>query len=448
VEVLACGHVAHSGTSLVCRHLAGPAEGDDIAYVRLLTGHGLDYDLCCTACDTAIAAGAPADLVQVCEGCVGRYDDQEAGYLSAWRGTPGVLERPEPVDPTVVETPLPAGLGTVVDLAPVIGRDRSRWLVLTEAGHLVRLDADTGESTVVATTDVPAEPGHEPWAGQDIRRRLHASPDGRVAAVVNDFGRHGRVFDLDTGAVTLVLNGGDHHSETVPFSVALVHHRGRHVVVHRTAWNRLDASDALTGRLLTARGPTGYRHGEPRPEHYLDYFHGALHASPTGRWLADDGWVWHPIGIPSVWDLPRWLDGNVWESEDGPSRADLCHRDYHWNVAMCWIGADLLAIGGIGDDDATMLPGARVFDVTTGVQRNLFPGPHGAFFAAAGRLFAAAPDGLGIWDPASGHRTGRVPGFVPTHHHPGSGELVAVRGAHLLRWRVDPARRAGASGHA
>jgi hypothetical protein len=436
VEILACGHVAHTGASRVCGHLARPAESDHLAYVRLLTGRGLEYDMCCAGCDTALSAGEPADLVQVCEGCVGRYDDQEAGYLVAWRGTAGLLERPEPVDATVVETPLPAGLGTVVDLAAVAGSDRSRWLVLTDAGHIARLDADSGRFTVVAAADVPAEPDHEPWAGLSLTRRLHASPDGRVAAVVNDFGRHGLVVDLETGATTLTLDGGGYHSETVPFSLALVAHAGHTVVVHRTAWNRLDASDALTGRLLTARRQGEYRHGEPRPEHYLDYFHGALRPSPTGTWLADDGWVWHPVGIPTAWNLRRWLDTNAWESEDGPSRVELCHRDYHWNAPMCWIGADLLAVSGLGDDDVAMLPGVRVFDVRTGTQHGMFPGPHGTFFAAAGRLFAAAPEGLEIWDPATGHRTGRIPGFVPTAHHPGAGELVAVREGFLLRWHT------------
>jgi hypothetical protein len=34
----------------MCRHLPG-SEGED--HVRLLTGRGLDYDLCCPACDRA-----------------------------------------------------------------------------------------------------------------------------------------------------------------------------------------------------------------------------------------------------------------------------------------------------------------------------------------------------------------------------------------------------------
>jgi hypothetical protein len=205
--------------------------------------------------------------------------------------------------------------------------------------------------------------------------------------------------------------------------------------VHRTAWNRLDVSDALTGRLLTPREPTSYQRDEPRPEHYLDYFHGALRSSPGGRWLADDGWVWAPVGIPRVWDLRRWLDEYRWESEDGATLKYLCQRDYHWNTPMCWIGEDLLAVSGIGTDDVAMLDGARVFDVATGAELVTFPGPRGAFFAAGRRLYTAGPDGLEIWDPFTGHRTGTVPGFVPTAHHPGSGELASIGDAVLRRWQ-------------
>jgi hypothetical protein len=437
VETLACGHVAHAGTSRMCIHLASSAETDNVEYVRLLTGHGLDADLCCTACDRTRQAGAPVALEDVCEGCVARYADDEFGYLAGWRGEPGIVERPEPVNTAVATTPLPAGLGTVLDIAavPTTG-GRSLWLALTASAHLVRYDADTGTYDHVATSSVPAEPDHQPWAGHTPRQRLHVSADGRFAAVVNDFGHHGQVIDLASGDVTLTLHGGDYHTETVPFSLAFANHRGRTIVIHRTAWNRLDISDPATGGLLTPRQPTSYQHGQSRPEHDLDYFHGALHPSPSGRWLADDGWVWQPVGIPTLWELHRWLDTNPWESEDGPTLRNLCHRD-HWNVPMCWIGDDLLAVSGIGADHIAILPGVRIFDTTTDTEVHTFPGPRGDLFSTGGRLYAAAPDGLEIWNPFTGHRTGRIPDFVPTHHHPTAAELVRIHDGDLLRWRID-----------
>jgi hypothetical protein len=429
MDVLPCGHVAVAGLSRMCRHLLGSEGGN---HVRLLTGRGLDFDLCCGACDRAATGGSPPELLRACEGCVARCVDDDWDTV-AWRGEPGILERPEPFDATVVDVPLPAA---VAELVPVTAGSRSVWLLLAEDGRIGRLDADSGEWDLLARATVPAEPDHDPWNGHQLRRRLHADPFGNFAAVVNDYGRYGQVVDLRTGAVTLVLHGGDYHEETVPFSLAFTQHQGRTVVIHRTDWNRLDVSDAATGELLTVREPTSYRTGEPRPDHYLDYFHGALHLSPGGRWIVDDGWVWHPVGVPVAWDVQSWLHDHVWESEDGPSRGALCYRDYHWDIPMCWTGENLLAISGIGSDDEAMIPGVRIFDVSTGAEVAAFAGPAGALFGAEGRLCSAGPDGLQVWDPLTGERIATVPGFVPASYHPAAGELAGISGGVLRRCRI------------
>ena len=431
METLVCGHVAYPGKSRMCRHLVGRGEDGVPPHVRRLTGRGLDFDLLCAGCD-----GQPVELVVTCEGCVAVYLDDDHRALTAWRGEAGIAERPEPLDVRVRASPLPRGHGPVVDLAPVAGR--AAWLLLAVDGTILHFDGGTGEAAALVTTTVPGEGDHSPWDGHPLRRRLHASTDGRFAAVVNDFGHLGQVLDLRTGQVTIALHGGDYHSNTVPFSLAFAVHAGRTVVVHRTEWNRLEVSDPATGALLTTREITAYRVGRERPPHYLDYFHGALYASPDGRWLADDGWVWHPCGIPVVWELRRWLTDNPWESEDGPTRKTLCWRDYHWTSPMCWVGSDLLALSGIGVDDDALLPGVRVFDAASGAELIAFPGPAGALFAAGRRLYSADPAGLTVWDPFTGERTGAVPGFVPTRHHPGARELVAVEGDTLVRWGYPP----------
>lgn len=399
----------------------------------LLTGTGLEHDLCCPACD---GADDPPEMFVACEGCVGRVEDE--AEIVAWRGRPGIAERPEPVDGTVLRTTLPEPLRGLLDLAPAAGRG---WLVLTAGMRVARFDADGGAFELLASADVPGEPDHEPWAGHELRRRLYGSADGRFAAVVNDYGHHGAVIDLRTGRRTMTLHGGDYRPDTVPFSVAFAEHRGRTVVVHRTEWNRLDVSDAATGALLSER-TTGRESG-----HDLDYFHGRLHVSPDGEWIADDGWVWSPAGLPVVWSLRRWLDGAAWESEDGPSREVLCQRWYHWNSPMCWVADGLFAVSGLGTDDDALLDGVRLFDAATGTPAQAFPGPRGELFADARRLYAATADGLEIWDPLTGELTGRVSGFVPSWHHSRAGELAAISqdGTELLRWRTAAFRRGGES---
>jgi len=430
VDLLPCGHVAYASTSRLCPHLIG---GDGEEHVRLLTGRGIDSDLCCQACDRKVQAGEAIELVVACQGCVGRCSGDDWSNVVGWRGVPVIADRPEPLDATVSQTVLPV---RVADIAPVTAERGSVWLVLTGDGQVGRFDADQEAWEPLARCTVPDEPDRQPWAGHRLLRRLHCSADGRYAAVVNDFGRYGQVLDLASSQVTMTIDGGDYHNETVPLSIAFAVHDSRAVVIHRTAWNRLDISDPATGRLLTPREPTSYRHGEPRPEHYLDYFHGRLQLSPGGRCIADDGWVWHPDGMPVVWNVDEWLQHNVWESEDGPSRVRLCYRAYHWNSPMCWLDDERVVISGIGDDDEAMLAGVRVFHALTGTELICFPGPAGDLFADAARLYSAGPTGLEVWDPVTGHRTGAIAGFIPTHQHSSAGELVAIDGTVLRRWKI------------
>lgn len=202
---------------------------------------------------------------------------------------------------------------------------------------------------------------------------------------------------------------------------------------------------------MTVRAPTSYRRGEDRPDHYLDYFHGALHVSPNSIHIADDGWVWAPVGVPTTWNLETWISSNVWESEDGPTRKTICARDYYWDHALTWVDDHRIAVGGIGDDDKDMIDGARIFDVSSsgngGVrwradlpwprEQIAFAGPTGSFFSKGRALFSSDQCGLSRWDMNDGSRTGYLQGFQPTHHHRGAHELVQVVDDALVRWAID-----------
>jgi hypothetical protein len=413
-------------------------------YVKWYIGVGLDAELLCTPCADARAQGQTAPADHVCEECF-EYATTEVGELAGVRGKPEIRARSEPFDAALRTTAIPRDVGAIVDIAPIGRESGSVWLMLAEDGALIRIDADTGDWKRLATASVPPEPDREAWAGHVLKPRLHASAGGEFAAVVHDYGRYGQIIDLRSGEVTLALDGGDYHTETVPFSFAFAEVAGRVVAIHRTDWNRLDVSDPATGKLLTARHPTSYRTGEQRPEHYLDYFHGGLQVSPGGGWIVDDGWVWHPFGVPMAWSLERWLSGNVWESEDGPTNKSLCGRAYYWGHAMTWLDDSRVAVGGIGDDDDAMVDGARIFDITLpkgpgqeerfARELTAFPGPAGSFFGAAPWLFSADETGLSRWDINDGARTGQLPGFLPTHDHRTAGELVQLTGHSLVRWK-------------
>ncbi|CAM3109605.1 hypothetical protein [Stackebrandtia soli] len=197
-------------------------------------------------------------------------------------------------------------------------------LALDADGVLSGLNLDTGEATRFASIGQPLLAGDQ-W-------RLHIDTDERFAAVVEDFGTAGVVVDLSTGDTVMRLDAGDYCVETVPASVVFVRHPSHGtVLVHRTDWNRIDATALPSGQCLTTRRP-----GDPaeadESSHYLDYFYGAIHASPQGRYLFCDGWVWQPAAAQYLIDLAAWLDGAVYQPED----------DYLEN--------DLAAVMGFGDE--------------------------------------------------------------------------------------------------
>ncbi|MEU8929793.1 hypothetical protein AB0D30_07890 [Streptomyces sp. NPDC048409] len=335
------------------------------------------------------------------------------------------------LDTAVERRPLPDGTGRVEDMAAT-GRG---ILLLGEDGRLHLWDGRGRVGVEAGRSDVGRADGGGSWDDRAGTRRLHASADGRFAAVVVDHGRHGEVLDLDTGAVTLALRNDGFHSGTVPFSLAFAVHAGRHVVLHRTDWNRITAGDAETGTALTAI-PTD------RPEMpWVSVFHGALHPSPGGGRVVSDGWHWHPYGTVVAWNLRAWLAGleSAWPAAVGWAQLDGCRA--HWNRPVTWLDENRLAVGGLGGTEDLLVDGVTVYEFLDqdGGHRvaQRFRGPGGRLFAVDGLLLSAGETGTEIWDPVAGARIGAVPGFRPTHRHPGTGELLELHAdsGELRSWR-------------
>jgi len=446
--MLACGHDRSAFGVPLCAHL----QKDQTPwpeYVKWFIGSGLETVLLCIPCADKREKGVPVQLDAVCEACFERAS-QKSGSLVGSRGNAEIRTRAEPFDTALQETTVPAEIGLILDIAPIHDGASSSWLMLVEDGSLIRMDADTRDWVRLAQSTVAPESHHEPFRDRLLRRRLHVSRSGEFAAVLNDYGRFGQVLDLRQGRITLELDGGDYHPDTVPFSFAFAQVRERLVAIHRTDWNRLDISDPASGEVLTRRGPTSYRDGEQRPEHYLDYFHGGLYLSPDGSRVLDDGWAWHPVGLPAIWSVDKWIVDNVWESENGPTLQYVCARDYYWDHAVTWIDEHRVAIGGIGNDDMHMIDGARIFDVTLQgkadpqwrtdwtwpLEITAFAGPSGLFFSDGTWLYSSDRTGLSRWDLRDGARTGHLKDFHPTRYHPRAGEFVQFGGRTLLRYKL------------
>src|SRR5215469_4009309 len=281
--MLSCGHDRTAFGSLLCVHMRTCRERS-LDCVKWYTGKGLATEFLCVPCAETREKGHSAEVEPVCQECF-YYALEEVGDLERVGGKAEIRVCAFPFNSRLEEFAIANEFGKIIDIAPVNEGNQPIWLMLAEDGNLFRVNTSGGDwAKVGSATPLSDKPGGR----HALKRHLHASHGGEFAAVVNDYGRYGQVIDIRSGNVTLELeDGGNNYPDTVPFSFAFVELRGRVVAIHRTRWNRLDISDPSNGKLLTERGPTS-RRGEERPQHSLDYFHGALYPSPGNRRILDD----------------------------------------------------------------------------------------------------------------------------------------------------------------
>jgi hypothetical protein len=150
---------------------------------------------------------------------------------------------------------------------------------------------------------------------------------------VADYGLTGIVIDIQTGR-KLPLSREYYYSEHCCFPIAFLEHEGETLLVHGTAWNRLDFTRLRDFTLLTER--------EETKENGIDYFLSSLFVSPKQRQFAANGWVWQPsdnIRVYEVTDFFRLYD---------QASCVLAYFDngtgYNWDRPACFCGEGLLAV--------------------------------------------------------------------------------------------------------
>lgn len=416
-EPVFCLHPDAQETALVCAHLAG--RDPDSTYHRWFTGEASRSHLICQACSKEISQGGIS--VPLCRICWRCYKELEAeGYWDGIAGSPAVSVRSTSLSIAKQRLPWPL-TESLLDLQPVERQQENIWIALTATGKLFEVNLSAG--TTQSLTQL--RPSNVDLA-QEIS--LHLSPDGKFGAIANTKGQFGYVLNVATKRVTMQLERDTYHIAHSRFPIAFFGHEDRLLLVHATAWNRLDISDPHNGTLITTRT------WEPLPgipayqqEHYLDYFHCGLSISPDQQWIADNGWFWSPIGIVTTWNLQRWVQDNVWESEDGSSRKSLCQRDYYWDGPLCWIDGYTLAVWGYGNDDGWLIPAVRLFDVRSGTELCWFAVPDKGTLIFDEYLFLLSEQqGLSAWDVTTGERILTDPDFRPTSYHRGAKKFLQL----------------------
>lgn len=307
-----------------------------------------------------------------------------------------------------------------------------QWFLLLRSGEIAVIHPREQRFRILFRLD----PGFIP----DEETALHVDASSSYGAICQCNALLACVFDLRTGAVTKLIERGDYYPEHCRFPLAFfTAPSGQPLLVAATDWNVLEIIAPSDGSILTER--TLEEYGSKSGREVLDYFHATLSISPGNQWIADYGWVWHPIGGVRTWNLLDWLERNPWESESGPSVGSTGVRGYFWDGPLCWIDDHTLAIWGWGDDDEYLLPAVSFYDVASREELGWFPGPEARrtdsnelkhqppslFFD--GLLFSVHDvHGLAVWDIADGARLLHEPTLKPLHYHPGSKEFISISG--------------------
>lgn len=414
-----CGHAGPPASGRVCAHLHADYDLDQW---QNFTGVGKQFDLICASC-AANPVQREASLLSVCSGCFERARDESLpdGIV----GDPQISTRETSLAFSHrIVTLAPPLEEEILALQPIEDSIQPVCLAITSTALLIRLNLQTGRTETVRQL---------PQTLVDLKKSitLRVSPNGDLVALANAKGQFGVVLDSETGELRMPLDRGPYRTENSEFPLAFFRRDGRLLLVHGTAWNRLDVSDPRTATLLTHREYPATESDEIRPVHFLDYFHGSLSVSPGGEWIVDNGWVWGAAGIILTWSLRRWLDENVWEAEDGPTWRRYCQRWGCWDGPHCWINSTTLAVWGYGADADHLRPAVLFFDVSgTGDHPwpdRWFPGPDGTL-VFDDYLFSYSPEsGTSIWDVETGERLLKLAQFCPTVYHRGARQFITRR---------------------
>jgi hypothetical protein len=410
----ACGHGEPVGGT--CAHLGGPGDGEPGEGRRLgatwrFTGVGLRYDLLCPAC----AAEPAPETSPVCEGCQHRLrrdrgcDGQDTTRIALVRRDVGLRVEPTRSAQVALEA-------AVLAWAPLPRDPDGAVLALLADGRVVRVGLDgarpvgsLGSDAIDLLADLVLLP----------------SPDGQLVAIAERTGLRLVVLALrepwtDESTIWRATRG-DYQVAHCPFPLLWVEHAGEALLVHAVDWNRLDVVDPRTDERPRA--------GAPAEEH--DHFVGELHVTADGRWLADGGWVWHPVGISRAWRLDRWLAGAPLAACDLRSMWQI---NYGLQLPHAFVGSTLFA-WGIGDDADSLLPGVRRHDVEADRELEPLVGPEGDLQPFGERLVSLGPKGLRVWDAADGALLLDAPDARGVWH-PSARAAVSLAGGRLTVTRV------------
>ena len=409
-------------------HRACPHITDRSDYEMAFQGVGAFVDVYCPDCsqlDKQLIPWRPISEAQLW--------DIDHCWASKIHGEPQLIESNASQDKSSASSIVPNKVLTYSNnilnqaktFALVLGTTRPSLWFIDDQMCLQRLDLDDGAISKVIRLEC--------LNSDDLT--IECSKDGRIVAVAETFSERAVVIDLRGPSITMLLTRDGYHAEHCYHSLAFFESDQKSFLVYSTDWNRLDIIDPLTGIVLTKREGIEYREqGNPN---YLDYFHCRLHISPDGRYIADDGWVWHPAAVVRIWDLQYWHQQNPLESECGESVWTVDNRIDNWGLPMCFIDNNTLALWGYGPDGHSMFSIVQILDLQKQTRKGMFAVERPKYmFYDSSHLVIVHDEGLSLWLIETKERVAQFKGFCPSLFRPENNQYFCLNGDTVEVWQI------------
>ena len=332
----------------------------------------------------------------------------------------------------------------ILSIAPIEQQDA---LLLCTVDGLYQWNFSSQKLMRIMSITLPTLPeSNDPY--RPPHYQLYSSKSGLYSAIVINYGQFGQVFDHKEKNVILNLNGQHYYDNMVPFSLAFCTLEQDDIVIYRSDWNRLDSFNLTQKKSSTERDIAPYQQ-ENRPEHYLDYFHGALSVSPDGKYLLDDGWLWQGIAMTHLCSLQDWLTKNPFESEDGKSLQSIAFEEEGWDYPICWQTEDTFLMwqnvvsaeehDGAQGHESVVCPHVRMNQILAdqSIQTELWKMPEQTqkilnMYADDGKLMIIGNENISIYDIHSRQCIKQIPNTLPQKQHINRHSLWSFQQHHLI----------------
>jgi hypothetical protein len=161
------------------------------------------------------------------------------------------------------------------------------------------------------------------------------SPSGSFAVIYENYGTKGIIVDRE-GEILRQINRDFYHADDYTYPIALFClPDGREAIVHcPNSYCQLEIEDILTGDKLTYDSQ----------RQTVDIFFSRLAVHSNGQYLLNNGWVWSPWDILSIYDISQVLTNpsllDDWKGIAPQTAAEICNAVFGIDLSVLLVTSE------------------------------------------------------------------------------------------------------------